>query len=52
MLVVPTPEAETPMPSVFYASKEGWAAILRMLNQPDHQEPDAAVIAWLRGSKA
>ena len=35
------------VPRVFYASREGWAAIQRLLDDEDNQQPSAETISWL-----
>ena len=41
-------ERAVAVPRVFYASEEGWAAIQRMLDEEDEQQPSAATISWLK----
>jgi uncharacterized protein (DUF1778 family) len=35
------------VPRVFYAAEEGWAAIQRLLDDEDNQQPTDDTIAWL-----
>ena len=44
-------ERAVAVPRVFYASEEGWAAIQRMLDERDEQQPSAATISWLKREK-
>jgi uncharacterized protein (DUF1778 family) len=44
-------ERAVAVPHVFYASEEGWAAIQRMLDEKDEQQPSVATISWLRREK-
>lgn len=40
-------EQAVAVPRVFYASEEGWAAVQRMLDEDDEQQPSADTISWL-----
>jgi uncharacterized protein (DUF1778 family) len=35
------------VPRVFYASAQGWAAIQRLLDDDENQQPSAETISWL-----
>jgi uncharacterized protein (DUF1778 family) len=40
-------ERAVAVPRVFYASKEGWAAIQEMLDESDNHQPSEETVAWL-----
>jgi uncharacterized protein (DUF1778 family) len=41
-------EQAVAVPHVFYASEEGWAAVQKMLDEEDEQQPSVATISWLK----
>ena len=44
-------EQTVAVPRVFYASEQGWAAIQKMLDEEDSNQPSAETIHWLRPNK-